>query len=96
MLTSSCYTSTAREVSISLLDARAGIPPTAVGMLIRHGGEHGMEALRQVLYEWEQGSAELMDSHLWMTAGSDPSAGFLDPIHETTHLHDIIYEKEGR
>jgi hypothetical protein len=53
-----------REVSISLLDARAGTPPTAAGMLIRHGHEHGMEALRQVLSEWELWSAELMESHL--------------------------------
>ena len=53
-----------REVSISLLDARAGTPPTPAGMLIRHGHEHGMEALRQVLYEWERWSAELMESHL--------------------------------
>ena len=31
-----------REVSISLLDARAGSPPTASEMLIRHGHERGM------------------------------------------------------
>ena len=53
-----------REVRISLLDARAGTPPTAAVMLLRHGHEHGMEALRQVLFEWEQWSAELMESHL--------------------------------
>ena len=53
-----------REVRISLLDARAGTPPTAAVMLLRHSHEHGMEALRQVLFEWEQWSAELMESHL--------------------------------
>ncbi len=53
-----------RETRISLLDARAGTPPTAAEMLVRHGHEHGMEALRQVLFEWEQWSAELMESHL--------------------------------
>ncbi len=53
-----------REVSISLLDARAGSPPTAAEMFRRHNHEHGMEALRQLLYEWEQWSAELLEGHL--------------------------------
>jgi len=53
-----------REVSISLLDARAGSPPTASEMLRRHGHERGKEALRQLMYEWEQWSAELLEGHL--------------------------------
>ncbi len=53
-----------REVSISLLDARAGSPPTAAEMLRRHADEHGMEALRQLLHEWELWSAELLENHL--------------------------------
>jgi hypothetical protein len=53
-----------REMSISLLDARAGSPPTASEMLRRHGHEQGMEALRQLLYEWERWSAELLEGHL--------------------------------
>jgi hypothetical protein len=53
-----------REVSISLLDARAGSPPTASEMLSRHGHEHGNEALRQLLHEWEHWSAELLEGHL--------------------------------
>jgi hypothetical protein len=53
-----------REVSISLLDARAGSPPTASEMLRRHGHERGMEALRQLLYEWERWSAEFLEGHL--------------------------------
>ncbi len=53
-----------REVSISLLDARAGSPPSATEMLRRHSGEHGMEALRRLLEEWERWSAELLESHL--------------------------------
>ncbi len=53
-----------REVSISLLDARAGSPPTALEMLRRHGHERGMEALRQLLHEWERWSAELLEGHL--------------------------------
>jgi hypothetical protein len=53
-----------REVSISLLDARAGSPPTASEMLQRHGQDRGMEALRELLYEWERWSAELLEGHL--------------------------------
>lgn len=53
-----------REVSISLLDARAGSPPTASEMLRRHGHERGQEALRQLLHEWERWSAEFLEGHL--------------------------------
>jgi len=53
-----------REVSISLLDARAGSPPTASEMLRRHGYQHGMEALRQLLYEWEHWAADFLEGHL--------------------------------
>jgi hypothetical protein len=53
-----------REESISLLDARAGSPPTASEMLRRHGPEQGMEALRELLHEWERWSSELLEGHL--------------------------------
>jgi hypothetical protein len=53
-----------REVNISLLDARAGSPPTAFEIMYRHSHDFGMEALRQLLYDWEQWSAELLESHL--------------------------------
>lgn len=53
-----------REVTISLLDARAGSPPTAAELLRRQNGVHGMEALTELLADWEQWSAELMESHL--------------------------------
>jgi len=53
-----------REVSISLLDARAGSPPTAVELLRRHAFEGGDAALTQLLEEWERWAAELMESHI--------------------------------
>lgn len=53
-----------REVNISLLDARAGSPPTASEILRRHGREQGMEALRQLFHEWERWSAEFLEGHL--------------------------------
>jgi hypothetical protein len=53
-----------REVTISLLDARAGSPPTAYEMLRRQAGVDGMEALTELLQDWEVWSADLMESHL--------------------------------
>jgi len=53
-----------REVNISLLDARAGSPPTAAEILYRHHDEYGMESIRELLHEWERWSAELLESHL--------------------------------
>lgn len=53
-----------REVAISLLDARAGSPPTAAELLRRHSHDHGMQALCELLHDWERWSAELMESHL--------------------------------
>jgi hypothetical protein len=53
-----------REVSISLLDSRAGTPPTAGELLRRHSYLHGQDALRELLKEWELWCAELMESHL--------------------------------
>lgn len=53
-----------REVDISLLDSRAGTPPTAGELLRRHSYVHGLEALRDLLKDWELWAAELMESHL--------------------------------
>ncbi len=53
-----------REVNISLLDARAGSPPTAAEMLYRQHDEYGMESVREILREGERWAAELLESHL--------------------------------
>jgi len=53
-----------REVNISLLDSRAGTPPTAGELLRRHSYAHGQEALHDLLQAWELWCAELMESHL--------------------------------
>lgn len=53
-----------REVSISLLDARAGSPPTAAELLRRHSYEGAEQSLAVLLIEWERWSAELLESHL--------------------------------
>jgi voltage-gated potassium channel Kch len=53
-----------REVNISLLDARAGSPPTAAEFLKRHTQPQSVEALAEYLRDWETWAAELMESHL--------------------------------
>ena len=55
-----------REVTISLLDARAGSPPTAFELLRRNTGAAtcDFDALTEVLAHWETWAAELMESHL--------------------------------
>jgi hypothetical protein len=53
-----------REVNISLLDSRAGTPPTAGELLRRHSYAHGQDALCVLLKDWELWCAELMESHL--------------------------------
>ena len=55
-----------REVTISLLDARAGSPPTAAELLRRLKHDRSMESLQQLLEEWERWSAELLESHLFL------------------------------
>ncbi|HVO57995.1 MAG TPA: potassium channel family protein [Dongiaceae bacterium] len=66
-----------REVNITLLDSRAGTPPTAGELLRRHSYAHGKEALRELLKEWELWSAELMESHL-----SYPALAFFRSQHD--------------
>ena len=56
-----------REVSISLLDARAGSPPTAAELMRRHSFDGAENALANLLSEWERWSAELLESHISYT-----------------------------
>src|ERR1051325_1508504 len=53
-----------REVNISMLDARAGTPPTAVELLRRHQEAQAMTNLDEWLRDWEMWAADLMESHL--------------------------------
>jgi hypothetical protein len=53
-----------REVNISLLDARAGSPPSVLELLRRHAQSHNLGQLGQFLRDWESWAAELMESHL--------------------------------
>ena len=51
-----------REVEITLLDARAGSPPSAEELLRGHGED--LDALTELLGEWERWCADVLESHL--------------------------------
>jgi hypothetical protein len=53
-----------REVSVALLDGRAGSPPTAAELLRRHAFAGGQETLALLLVEWERWAAEILESHV--------------------------------
>jgi hypothetical protein len=53
-----------REVSVAMLDGRAGSPPTASQLLDRHGYKGGEQDLIALLGEWERWSAELLETHI--------------------------------
>jgi len=58
-----------REIQISMLDARAGSPPSAAELLIRLAGrseDPGMDqsVLDEVLRDWERWAAELLESQI--------------------------------
>jgi hypothetical protein len=53
-----------RELTIALLDARAGSPPSAGEFLLRLGRSGDIAAADAVLAEWERWAAELLESHL--------------------------------
>ncbi len=64
------YTSfSKREIQISMLDARAGSPPTATELLVRLAGtsenpQIDQVVLDEILRDWERWSAELLESHI--------------------------------
>ncbi len=53
-----------REITISLLDARAGSPPTAGELLRRVTAGKATASVGPLLAEWERWSAELLEGHL--------------------------------
>jgi hypothetical protein len=53
-----------REIEISLLDARAGSPPTATEFLVRFGCCPQEAVLDEIFRNWERWAAELLESHI--------------------------------
>ena len=65
-----------REIQISLLDARAGSPPTAAELLGRFGNRPQQFELDLTLREWERWAGEVLESHI-----SYPPLGFFRSQH---------------
>jgi hypothetical protein len=53
-----------REVSIALLDSRAGSPPSASELVARQLRDGRWDEVDAVLRDWERSAAELLESHL--------------------------------
>lgn len=53
-----------REVTVSLLDARAGSPPSAAELLSRTGDDAAPAMLVSFLSNWERWAAEVLESHI--------------------------------
>ncbi|HVA51007.1 MAG TPA: potassium channel family protein [Pirellulales bacterium] len=56
--------SSQREITISLLDARAGSPPTAAEGILRAARSGRVSSLVPFFAEWERWAAQLLESHL--------------------------------
>jgi len=67
----------AREMAITLLDARAGSPPSAAQVLVRLARAGNLAAIDPFLAEWERWSAVLLESHL-----SFPVLGYYRSQHD--------------
>ncbi|MGH8901525.1 MAG: hypothetical protein ACRDYA_07550 [Egibacteraceae bacterium] len=57
-----------REQAVALLEARAGSPPSGVGMLSRYARIQGLDELDPVWREWETWFADLQESHTSLPA----------------------------
>jgi hypothetical protein len=65
-----------REVNVSLLDGRAGTPPTAAE-LIRRNSDPQDGNLREIFHEWEHTAAEMLENHI-----SYPVLGYFRSQHD--------------
>jgi hypothetical protein len=54
----------AREIEISMLDERAGSPPTAAGFLGRLAATGAAELVDPMLRDWERWAAQLLEAHI--------------------------------
>jgi hypothetical protein len=53
-----------REAKVIMLDAAAGSPPSAMTLLVRHAEGQSLDELDDLLHEWQQWCAELLESQL--------------------------------
>ncbi len=50
-----------REVNVTLLDARAGSPPSAGELLIRYAGVESQRAVAELLEQWDRWAADMLE-----------------------------------
>ena len=93
-----------REQAVNMLEVRAGIPPSAVEMLLRFNRIHGLDKLGEYWRTWESWFADVEESHStlaalvffrsprpemsWITA----SGAVLDAAAITLSVIDVPYE----
>ncbi len=57
-----------RETAVTLLEVRAGSPPSAIDMLLRYHRIHGLERLTEQWRLWEIWFADILESHTSLPA----------------------------
>ena len=57
-----------REAAVSLLEVRAGSPPSAVELILRYNRLHGIDTLGELWITWEVWFTELEESHTSLAA----------------------------
>jgi len=57
-----------RETAVTLLEVRAGSPPSAVEMILRYNRIHGLHRLSEVWTTWEAWFADVEESHTSLAA----------------------------
>ncbi len=96
-----------REQAVNMLEVRAGIPPSAVEMLLRFSRIHGLDKLGEYWRTWETWFADVEESHTtlatlvffrspraemsWITA----AGAVLDAAALTLSVVDVPYEPSG-
>lgn len=53
-----------RETNVSMLDGRAGSPPSAAEILARHGHSKSLDRIHVLLANWEIASAQMLETHI--------------------------------
>jgi hypothetical protein len=57
-----------REQAVTLLEVRAGSPPSAIEMILRYHRIHGLDRLNVLWVQWEQWFADIEESHTSLAA----------------------------
>ncbi len=57
-----------REQTVTMLEVRAGSPPSAIEMILRYHRIHGLDRLNGLWVQWEQWFADVEESHTSLAA----------------------------